>query len=91
MDVRDLLKPRNVDEKGASLIVGKISLFRRMVSEGWISPIVSLHACTLFAVRHVEGCCDLLEAGFLPGKKDPSPAEKKAAHAGAMRPAYAKA
>ncbi len=39
----------------------------------------------------IEGCCDLLEAGFLPGKKDPSPAEIKAALAGAMRPAYAKA
>lgn len=91
MKLSDLLKPRNVNQDGAGIIVGQTTLFLRMVKAGWISPVVDKYNCKLYAEGHVQGCCDLLEHGFLPGENEPSKAEIAAAMAGAMRPAYAKA
>lgn len=91
MKYSDLLKPRNTDAIGAAAIVGKGALFERMVKSGWISPVVDAHSCKLYAIGHVEGCCDLLENGYLPGTKEPDKATINAAMAGSMRPPYAKA
>lgn len=85
------LRPRNVDEQGAGLIIGKVALFRRMVACGWIAPVVAKHSCTLFAEHHVQACCDLLEQGFYPGEKDPDAAVVKAAMNGAYKSSYVSA
>lgn len=84
----DLVVPRLCDETGASEIVKKIALFRRLVEHKWITPVVGKHACTLFAVHQVHACVDLIENGFYPGEKDPDKATLEAARKGAFRPAY---
>ena len=83
------LKPRNVDEQGAGLIVGKVTLFQRMVSHGWIAPIIAKHSCTLFSEFHVQVCCDLLEQGYFPGERDPDFAVIAAAKNGVYKSSYA--
>ena len=85
------LKPRNVDEQTAGLIIGKVALFRRMVVSGWIVPIVAKHSCTLFAEHHVQACCDLLEQGYYPGEREPDASVVKAAINGVYRSSYVSA
>ena len=85
------LKPRNVDEQGAGLIVGKVALFQRMVSRGWIAPVVAKHSCTLYAEHHVQACCDLLEQSYYPGERDPDATVIKAAINGVYKSSYVSA
>ncbi|MCA1659913.1 MAG: hypothetical protein LC642_05155 [Verrucomicrobiaceae bacterium] len=84
----DLIAPRLCDEEGAAVIVKKLALFRRMVEHHWIAPVHDKHACRLFAVHQVHACCDLIDAGYVPGEKDPEKATLKAARDGAFRPRY---
>lgn len=84
----DLIVPRLCDETGASKIVERIALFRRMVENHWIAPVHDKHACRLFAVHQVHACADLIEAGYIPGEKNPDKATLKAARDGALRPRY---
>lgn len=83
-----LIAPRLCDETGAGEIVKKLALFRRMVEHNWITPVVSKHSSTLFAVHQVHACCDLIEHGYYPGEKNPDKAVLKAARDGALRPSY---
>ncbi len=84
----DLIVPRLCDENGAAEIVAKIALFRRMVEHHWISPAIDKHACKLYAVHQVHACVDLIEAGYIPGEKNPDKPALKAARDGAFRPRY---
>ena len=85
------LKPRNVDEQAAGLIVGKIALFRRMVDCKWIVPIVEKHSCVLYAEHQVQACCDLLEQGYYPSERDPEAAVIRAAINGVYKSSYVSA
>lgn len=91
MKLSELLQPRNINQEGAAIIVGQMRLFLSMVKSGWISPVVDRYNTKLYAQGHVQGCCDLLEHGYLPGENEPDKATIKAAMAGALKPAYAKA
>ncbi len=91
MKLAELLQPRNVNQDAAGIIVGQAKLFLLMVQAGWIKPVIDQHKCKLFATGHIQGCCDLLELGYLPSVKNPTKAVLESALAGAMRPAYTRA
>lgn len=58
----------------------------------WIAE-KNLHGSGFYIKQpaYIQGCCDLLEQGYLPGENEPDKATFKAAMAGALHPAYAKA
>ena len=50
----------------AANAIGSEGLFRRIVADGWIKPIVQQHKITIYDGNDVEACMDRLRSGELP-------------------------
>lgn len=45
---------------------GSEKLFRRMLKNGWLRPIVKLHRLQLYAVQDLHACVERLKRGDIP-------------------------
>jgi hypothetical protein len=59
---------RLTDEAGAGFYVKIPALFRRMLDNGWIKPVVKKRKIKLYDLNQLDRCIDRLAAGEFPGE-----------------------
>lgn len=60
------IEPLMVDGEGASVLLGRRSVFEDMVKAGWIRPIVDRHKAKLYKLDDLKSCARRLEQGDYP-------------------------
>ncbi|MFZ4693680.1 MAG: hypothetical protein ACOYMV_00985 [Verrucomicrobiia bacterium] len=65
MNLHELMgvAPLGVSTEHAGLMLGSGRLFEKMISKGWIKPVVSQHRLRLWDRRDVERCWNRLKGG----------------------------
>jgi len=60
------LKPFNIPTEMAVILIGQEKLFNKMVSAGWIKPVVDKNRCRLWSYEDVKTCAFRLKNGEYP-------------------------
>jgi hypothetical protein len=69
MKYEDIVTPIGMTTEQAGIAIGNVTLFLRMIEEGWIKPIVDRNRCRLFDAADVKHCWDRLKLGEYPGEE----------------------